>query len=415
MYEKKNTDRKDLLKEAQNQAKLRCNGVPLVYDAFEWKESVCMVMEWVKGISLYKLLDLEKRLDIQDKILIATYFIRSLAEVHKLGFVHRDLKPENLLVTPDKGVYLVDFGFSKNITDMQVSSVNTIKGTPAYMAPELWISGNKTDLMRADVYSAGKILEYLLYNTEYIDIVKLLIQTNPHRRPSSAVEVLEIWEKEVKIVSDSSNLKNIVKNLTSLHLSKELLSAARQLLYAHREEEAYWLLVESIEEDGSNSEAIKLLEHFETTKRQKHTKTTYFVFSAAMIFGIVVAFLIGVKYNKFIEVKEVSNKPVLLSTLSKIKESKVVSFRESKIRGNKLRGKLRIIDFLDNYKIYIDSVEINKDTLEEYGASLEPGEHILTIYDVESRLIRKEIIKILPFQIKTISLYTLIKKQKGKN
>ena len=139
VFEKNPHRRRELLGEAQTQAKLHAECVPRIYDAFEWRQSVCIVMEWIRGVSLAEVLTSDLSLD--DRIRMAGSLIRALAEIHARGFAHRDLKPENVLAAPDHGLYLVDFGFSRNIAEQHRSSVNVAKGTPAYMAPELWTLG----------------------------------------------------------------------------------------------------------------------------------------------------------------------------------------------------------------------------------------------------------------------------------
>ncbi len=55
--EKNPVIRQTLLKEAQVQAQLNAPCIPAVYDAFEWDQQVCIVMQWIKGISLKTILD----------------------------------------------------------------------------------------------------------------------------------------------------------------------------------------------------------------------------------------------------------------------------------------------------------------------------------------------------------------------
>ena len=57
---------------------------------------------------------------------------------------------------------LVDFGFTKNIIDGQQSVAGVVKGTPAYMAPELWSGASGADPMRCDVYAAGRIMRDIM-------------------------------------------------------------------------------------------------------------------------------------------------------------------------------------------------------------------------------------------------------------
>ncbi len=90
----------------------------------------------------------------------------ALATAHAQGVVHRDVKPENLMLThASPGLKLLDFGIAKLYDAVSAggpgTSVGTVLGTPAYMAPEqIEACDGITD--RADVYACGVLLFRLL-------------------------------------------------------------------------------------------------------------------------------------------------------------------------------------------------------------------------------------------------------------
>jgi serine/threonine-protein kinase len=155
--EKDRLRRNELLSEAKTQANIHLDCIPQIYDTFEWDKRIFIVMQWLKGISLREILDDFPSINCRHRI--ADSLVNSIVKLHEQGFAHRDLKPENVFISPDYGIFLVDFGFTKNIIDGKKSMSGTIKGTPAYMAPELWSSSETIDPLRSDLFSLGRFLK----------------------------------------------------------------------------------------------------------------------------------------------------------------------------------------------------------------------------------------------------------------
>lgn len=61
---------------------------------------------------------------------------RAVGHLHAKGIVHRDIKPENIMIGKDKEVKLIDFGLS-TFHNTKSEHLETITGTPYYMAPEV--------------------------------------------------------------------------------------------------------------------------------------------------------------------------------------------------------------------------------------------------------------------------------------
>lgn len=149
------------LEEARILAKLSHPNVVQVYDVDYDGHVPFFVMELVQGESVAQLLDRLGRLEIEQARRIIAQTASGLAAVHALGVIHRDIKAANVIVRPDGGVKLLDFGIARPVENApQLTSSGLVMGTPSSMAPEQ-LRGEELD-QRADIYALGVLYYQVL-------------------------------------------------------------------------------------------------------------------------------------------------------------------------------------------------------------------------------------------------------------
>jgi tetratricopeptide (TPR) repeat protein/predicted Ser/Thr protein kinase len=145
-------DGQRVLREAQALARLSHPHVVAVHEVGEHDDRLFIAMELVEGLTLS---DWARRPhEWRDALQALLDAARGLAAAHRAGIVHRDFKPANVIVGHDGRARVLDFGLARGATtggapidpstsalDMQLTQSGTLLGTPAYLAPEQWVSG----------------------------------------------------------------------------------------------------------------------------------------------------------------------------------------------------------------------------------------------------------------------------------
>jgi len=153
--------RQRLRREARAAATISHPAVAVVYALEEVNDHLFIASEYVRGETLR---DEIARGPIAPERAraIAAEIAAALAAAHDAGVIHRDLKPENVLIKPDGGVKVVDFGIAQieGPEATRLTRAGSMLGTPAYMAPEQLL-GQTVD-GRADIYAWGIVLSEMV-------------------------------------------------------------------------------------------------------------------------------------------------------------------------------------------------------------------------------------------------------------
>lgn len=136
--------------------------IVIVYDLGDEDGTPFIVMEFVEGEPLDKVIASGRQLHMVDKLSIIEQVCSALGYAHQRGVIHRDIKPANVIVQPDGQAKIVDFGIARvqSSKESGLTRTGNVIGTVHYIAPER-LKGQPFD-GRSDIFAVGVMLYLLL-------------------------------------------------------------------------------------------------------------------------------------------------------------------------------------------------------------------------------------------------------------
>ncbi|MBI3725469.1 protein kinase [bacterium] len=152
-------------REAEVVARLRHPGIVSVHEVGEVQGRNYIAMDFIDGASLDRRLAGRggKRLGFTRALEVLRDVARAVHYAHEQGVIHRDLKPANIMLDERDRPYVMDFGLARiRESRSGLTRTGAAIGTPAYMPPEQAEAKEVEADERADVYSLGATLYYIL-------------------------------------------------------------------------------------------------------------------------------------------------------------------------------------------------------------------------------------------------------------
>lgn len=247
---------KEFIAEARHIAKIRHPHVMAVYGANTFKQITGFWSELLTGTTIdHMSLD---ELVWPNILLMASQLADAVKAIHDQGLIHGDIKPQNVILEPDKGVVLMDFG---SVHDEAAEHPVWQSSTPLIMSPELFDHPQKS--VSSDVYALGVVFYYLSHQKRFphyaddlvslqdkvkqaiefksttgpkkwVKLLQQMLHQNPQRRPTMSQiighlrQIREAPAKRKKRLLQGALLAALLVFTVYLQFSNQRLSEANQ-------------------------------------------------------------------------------------------------------------------------------------------------------------------------------------------
>jgi CheY-like chemotaxis protein len=235
--------------EARAVARLNHPNVLQVHDFGEDRGFAFLVTEHIPGGTFQDMLGAP--MPIGKTVEVIRPLANALDYAHSQGIVHRDVKPSNVLMDPNRGPVLADFGLATLLeASNRLTAEGSLLGTPQYMAPEV-VLGRPVD-SRADIYALGVIVYQMLLGKTPFDA-----DTPAGTALAHVHEPLKFPEEADAILPDNARLaltKALAKDPAGRHRTATELVDALRVRAGHRGQEegaGAHNLPDTIEVEGS--------------------------------------------------------------------------------------------------------------------------------------------------------------------
>src|ERR1017187_3769581 len=207
-------------REARAVARLQHPHIVAVLDSGEHDGMPFIVLEYGEGETLKEGIRRVGRLTITEAVAFAIEVARALEAAHAHGIVHRDVKPQNILLDPEAGAKITDFGIARSGNEAGLTLGGRVLGTTDYVSPEQALGHEVTG--QSDLYSLGVVLYESLTGGVPFSAPNHIAVAAMHVRD----EIPDVQQRRPQV---SAALAAVVDRATAKHLARRY-AVARELI-----------------------------------------------------------------------------------------------------------------------------------------------------------------------------------------
>ncbi len=199
-----------LLRELEVLSRVSHPAIARCHQLVQHEDLDILVLELIEGETLAARL-LRGPLGVAEAVAVVERAAQALGACHAAGVLHRDLKPANIVLHPERGAVLLDFGVAWVSSAANLTRTGAVVGSPRYIAPEVF-SSSLPDA-RADIYALGVIAYEMLagrapYLTDSVlGLVEQQRRTDPPSlmslRPEAGPRLAQVVARAIALLPES--------------------------------------------------------------------------------------------------------------------------------------------------------------------------------------------------------------------
>lgn len=200
------------IREADILKNLRHPSIPIIYDIEERDDCVCIIEEYIEGLSLNSFVNSHSRISHGDIIRITLQLCEVVSYLHERGILHADIKPENIICN-DERIYLIDYGNAR----VAGNTHEPLIGTKGFVAPEIYTAGSFKE--SSDIYSIGVVMLLLATGNRDMEALRSI-----HNKQLKRLITKCLSHSEKERINSVKDLSHSLNRLISTKVKSEKVS-----------------------------------------------------------------------------------------------------------------------------------------------------------------------------------------------